>query len=70
MFSEKGLASKFIASKFAVGDKVDQAHSNHAEGTIVAIFKNEAGEHRYAIEISGHRTIQISSESGLIAHGS
>jgi hypothetical protein len=63
------MASKFMASKFAVGDKVDQTHSNHAEGTIVAIFTNKAGEHRYAIEIAGHRTIQISSESGLVVYG-
>jgi len=59
-----------MACKFAVGDKVDQKHSNHAEGTIVAIFTNKAGEDRYAIEIAGHRTIQISSESGLVTHGS
>jgi hypothetical protein len=59
-----------MACKFAVGDKVDQRHSNHAEGTIVAIFTNKAGEDRYAIETAGHRTIQISSESGLIIHGS
>jgi hypothetical protein len=58
-----------MASKFAVGDKVDQTHSNHAEGTIVAIFTNGAGEHRYAIEIPGQRTIQISSESGLVVYG-
>jgi hypothetical protein len=58
-----------MASKFAVGDKVDQTHSNHAEGTIVAIFTNKAGEHRYAIEIPGQRTIQISSESGLVVYG-
>jgi hypothetical protein len=59
-----------MASKFAVGDKVDQTHSNHAEGIIVAIFTNKAGEHRYAIEIPGHRTIQISGESSLVIHGS
>ena len=58
-----------MASKFAVGDKVDQKHSNHAEGTIVAKFINKAGEDRYAIETTGHRTIQISSEGGLVIHG-
>jgi hypothetical protein len=59
-----------MACKFAVGDKVDQRHSNHAEGTIVAIFTNKTGEERYAIETTGHRTIQISSESDLAIHGS
>ena len=56
-----------MASKFAIGDKVDQAFSNHAEGTVVAIFKDQAGEHRYAVEVSGHRTIQIASEGSLVA---
>jgi hypothetical protein len=57
-----------MTSKFAVGDKVDQAFSNHAEGTVVAIFRGQAGECRYAVEMSGHRTIQIASEGSLTAH--
>lgn len=57
-----------MASKFAIGDKVDQAFSNHAEGTIVAIFTDSAGDCRYAVELFGHRTIQIASEGSLIAH--
>jgi hypothetical protein len=36
-----------MASKFAIGDKVDQAFSNHDEGTVVAIFTDRAGEKRY-----------------------
>jgi hypothetical protein len=51
-----------MASKFAIGDKVDQAFSNHAEETVVAIFTDLAGEHRYAVEIFGP---QIASESSL-----
>jgi hypothetical protein len=58
-----------MASKFAIGDKVDQAFSNHAEGTVVAIFTDLAGEQRYAVEMFGHRTIQIASEGRLVAHG-
>jgi hypothetical protein len=57
-----------MASKFAIGDKVDQAFSNHAKGTIVAIFTDRAGNRRYAVELFGHRTIQIASEGSLIAH--
>jgi hypothetical protein len=57
-----------MASKFAIGDKVNQAFSNHAEGTIVAIFTDRAGDCRYAVELFGHRTIQIASEGSLIAH--
>jgi hypothetical protein len=57
-----------MASKFAIGDKVDQAFRNHAKGTIVAIFTNRAGNRRYAVELFGHRTIQIASEGSLIAH--
>ena len=55
-------------SKFSIGDKVDQAFSNHAEGTVVAIFTDRAGASRYAVEMFGHRTIQIASETSLIAH--
>ena len=58
-----------MASKFAIGDKVDQALGNHAKGTVVAIFTDLAGERRYAVEIFGHRTIQISSEGSLVARG-
>jgi hypothetical protein len=56
-----------MTSKFAIGDKVDQAFSNHAEGTVVAIFRDQAGECRYAVEMFGHRTIQIARESSLVA---
>ena len=56
-----------MTSKFAIGDKVDQAFSNHAEGIIVAILRDGAGC-RYAVELFGHRTIQIASEGSLIAH--
>ena len=57
-----------MASKFVIGDKVDQAFGNHAEGTVVAIFTDLAGEHRYAVEMFGHRTIKIASEGSLVAH--
>jgi hypothetical protein len=57
-----------MASKFEIGDRVDQAFSNHAEGTIVAIFTDRAGDCRYAIEMFGHRTIQIAREGSLVAH--
>lgn len=57
----------FMTSKFAIGDKVDQAFSNHARGTVVAVLTDRAGECRYAVEMFGHRTIQIASESSLIA---
>jgi hypothetical protein len=68
--ARKACAGGFaMASKFSIGDKVDQAFSNHAEGTVVAIFTDLAGEHRYAVEIFGHRTIQIASEGSLVAHG-
>ena len=58
-----------MTSKFSIGDKVDQAFSNHGEGTVIAIFTNKAGDCRYAVELSGHRTIQIASEGSLVAHG-
>jgi len=68
--ASKIMASKFMASKFAIGDKVDQGFSNHAEGTGVAIFQNLSGERRYAVEMLGHRTIQIATEGSLVARQS
>jgi hypothetical protein len=53
--------------RFEIGDKVDQTYSNHGEGTVVAVFTNRAGERRYAVEMSGHRTIQIASAGSLAA---
>jgi hypothetical protein len=41
-----------MASKFAIGDKVDQAFSNHAEGTIVAIFTDRTGDHDMQLNCS------------------
>jgi hypothetical protein len=32
-----------MASKFVIGDKVDQPFSNHAEGTVVAVFTDSTG---------------------------
>jgi hypothetical protein len=58
-----------MASKFAIGDKVDQPFSNRAEGTVVAVFTDLAGENRYAVEMFGNRIVQIASEGSLVAHG-
>ena len=57
------------ASRFEIGDRVEQTFSNHAAGIVVAIFTTKSGERRYAVETSGHRTIQIASAGSLIAHG-
>jgi hypothetical protein len=59
-----------MSSKFVIGDEVDQAYSNHAQGTVIAILTDRAGVHRYVVEISGHRTIQIASEGNLVARAS
>ena len=53
--------------KFAIGDKFAQAFSNHAEGTVIAVLKDRAGDHRYVVEMFGHRMIQIASEGSLVA---
>lgn len=58
-----------MASKFAIGDKVDQAFSNHVEGPVIAMFTDRASETRAAVETFGHHTIQIASESSLVIHG-
>jgi hypothetical protein len=58
-----------MAAQFEIGDKVDQTHSNHGEGTVVVVFTDRAGERRYAVEMFGHRTIQIVTAGSLVAHG-
>ena len=55
--------------QFQIGDKVNQSHSNRGEGTVVAVFTNKAGEQRYAVEMFGHRTIQIAGAGSLVAYG-
>jgi hypothetical protein len=57
------------ASRFEIGDRVEQAYSNHVQGIVVAVFTTKSGERRYAVETSGHRTIQIASAGSLVAHG-
>jgi hypothetical protein len=56
------------SAQFEIGDRVEQTFSNHAAGTVVAVFTNKSGERRYAVETSGHRTIQIASAGSLVAH--
>ncbi len=56
-------------SRFEVGDKVEPAHSNHSEGTVVAVFTDRSGERRYAVEMSGDHAIQIASADSLSVHG-
>lgn len=63
----KPVVGLVMSFKFAIGDTVTQAFLNHAEGTIIAILKDRAGEHRYVVEMVGHRTIQIASEGSLVA---
>jgi hypothetical protein len=58
-----------MASKFVIGDKVDQPFSNHAEGTVVAVFTDTTGQKHYAVEMFGHCAIQIKSKGSLVAHG-
>jgi hypothetical protein len=55
----------FLFAQFDRLEGVPQAFSNHPEGTVVAIFTDLAGENRYAVEMFGHRTIQIASEGSL-----
>ena len=54
--------------KFAIGDKVTHAFSNHAEGTVIAVLKDRAGDCRYVVEMFGHRTIQIAREDSLVGY--
>ena len=58
-----------MTSAFQIGDKVDQNHSNHLEGTVIAVLTNRDGERRYAVEMPGHNSLQLVSADSLAPLG-
>ena len=41
-------------SKFAIGEKVDNAADDHEVGTVIAIFPTVEGDVRYAVDMEGY----------------
>jgi hypothetical protein len=55
-------------SKFAIGDKVDNAADDHEGGTVVAVFPTVEGDFRYAVDTEGYGALQFFAEEKLIVH--
>jgi hypothetical protein len=57
-------------SKFAVGEKVDNAVDDHEVGTVIAVFPTVEGNFRYAVDTDGYGALQFFNEEKLVVHAS
>jgi len=55
-------------SKFAIGEKVDNAADDHEVGTVIAVFLTVDGSFRYAVDTEGYGTLQFFTEEKLVVH--
>jgi hypothetical protein len=55
-------------SKFAIGEKVDNAADDHELGTVIAVFPTVEGSFRYAVDTEGYGALQFFTEEKLAAH--
>jgi hypothetical protein len=53
-------------SKFAVGEKVDNAADDHEGGIIIAAFPTVDGRFRYAVDMEGYGALQSFTEEKLV----
>ena len=49
-------------SKFAIGEKVDNAANDHEVGTVIAVFPTVDGNFRYAVDTEGYGALQFFME--------
>jgi hypothetical protein len=52
-------------SKFAIGEKVDNAADDHEGGTVIAVFPTVEGNFRYAVDMEGYGALQFFNEEKL-----
>ena len=57
-------------SKYAIGDKVDNAADDHEGGTVIAVFPTLDGNFRYAVDTEGYGALQFFAEEKLVVHTS
>ena len=57
-------------SKFAIGEKVDNATDDHEVGTVIAVFPTVDGNFRYAVDTDGYGALQFFNEEKLAVHAS
>jgi hypothetical protein len=55
-------------SKFAIGEKVDNAADDRESGTVVAVFPTVDGNFRYAVDTEGYGVLQFFTEEKLVVH--
>jgi esterase/lipase superfamily enzyme len=55
-------------SKFAIGEKVDNAADDGEGGTVIAVFPTVNGNFRYFVEADGYGALQSFAEENLVAH--
>jgi len=49
-------------SKFAIGEKVDNAADNHEGGTVIAYFQPSKATSRYAVDTEGYGALSSSTK--------
>jgi len=55
-------------SKFAIGEKVDNAADGHEGGTVIAVFPTVDGSFRYAVDTERYGALQFFTEEKLVVH--
>ena len=55
-------------SKFAIGEKVDNATDDHEVGTVIAVFPTVDGNFRYVVDTEGYGALQFFDEEKLVVH--
>jgi hypothetical protein len=55
-------------SKFAIGDRVNQATEDQVGGVIVAVFPTDDGNFRYVVDMEGYGALQFLTEEKLVVH--
>ena len=55
-------------SKFAIGEKVDNAADDHEVGTVIAVFPTIEGGFTYAVDTEGYGALRFFAEEKLVGH--
>ncbi len=55
-------------SKFAIGERVENAADDHEDGVVIAVFPTADGNFRYAVDMEGYGALQFFAEEKLVVH--
>jgi hypothetical protein len=53
-------------SRFAIGERVNQASDGHDAGIVCAVFPTVDGKYRYAVDMEGYGALQFFNEEKLL----